>query len=77
MVATLPAVLHYLGQRYVRATAASASDPYGGCPVCGGKVIRSCRCFLADRECERGHQWHYARTGPHDPQRRLVLGPAH
>jgi len=35
----------------------------GDCPVCGGKLIRTCRCRLNESECENGHQWH--RCGVH------------
>lgn len=71
----LPTTIIRHGQRYVRVAAA---DPYGGCPVCGGAVARTCRCPLADSQCERGHQWHYRIEHFHQPNERrtLVLGPA-
>lgn len=69
-----PTVVHRHGQRYLL-----ASVDYDTCPVCRGRIVRTCRCFLADSECERGHQWHYQIEHFRQPNERrtLVLGPAH
>jgi len=29
------------------------------CPICGGKIVLICKCFMADNTCENGHEFHY------------------
>lgn len=35
-----------------------AGPGYPPCPICGGKVVGTCRCFRADSQCEKGHTFH-------------------
>lgn len=32
------------------------------CPICGAEQVRTCRCFLSDSKCARGHEWHFAKN---------------
>lgn len=31
-----------------------------GCKICGGEIIRTCRCPRADVRCEHGHTYHWS-----------------
>jgi len=30
------------------------------CIICGGKIVRTCKCPRGDRMCERGHEYHWS-----------------
>lgn len=49
----------------------SESENSGNCPVCNEHYWNSCRCYLLDRSCINGHEWHYDLK-----TREVHLGPA-
>lgn len=30
------------------------------CRICGGKIIRQCKCIRKDQTCENGHSYHWS-----------------
>ena len=41
------------------------------CPICGEKIVASCKCFRHDCQCINGHWWHTCLV-----HKKTVLGPS-
>ena len=58
-MAPLDVVLDDIGIKYAVFPPMPARNKSWECIVCGGRVIRRCKCPRGDSLCENGHEYHY------------------